>query len=128
MAAVVVDSVEELWERKKVVMHDYRYYTDMEVRNFTGKLDKYFENIPSNVVGASDAEKVTILTGETKKTGRRQAAKKEHEKASPTTWTTRLCWPGTVFNNKRTAGMVEFCKKTFGRIIGEVCTNQLLLI
>ena len=24
--------------------------------------------------------------------------------------------------------MVEFCKKTFGRVIGEVSTNQLLLI
>ena len=128
MAAVVVDSVEELWEREKVVWHDYSYYTDMEVRNIIGKLGKYFENSPSNVVAASAAEEITIPTGEPKKTGRRQASKKEHEKASPTIWTTRLCLPRTVFNNKSTAGMVEFCKNTFGRVISEVSTNQLLLI
>ena len=67
MAAVVVDSVEELWEREKVVWHDYSYYTDMEVRNIIGKLGKYFENIPSNVVAASAAEEITIPTGNQRK-------------------------------------------------------------
>ena len=56
----------------------------MEVRNIIGKLGTDFENIPSNVLAARAAEKITIPTGEPKKTGRRQASKMEHEKAIPT--------------------------------------------
>ena len=78
MAAVFVDSLEELWEREKVVWDNFRYYTDMEVRNIIGKLGKDFKNIPSNNLAASAAEKITTPTGEPKKTGRRQASKKEH--------------------------------------------------
>ena len=84
MAAVAVTSVEELLEREKIVWHDYSYNADMEVIKIIGKLGKHFENIPSNALATSAAEKITIPTEEPNKTGRRQASKKEHEKASPT--------------------------------------------